>query len=135
MNVYKVLVENLKGRDHFSDLDTDGRIKLRWILKAGRENADWIHLTQWCTLPLGGPQKWAWGVAPPKVPELPSARGYSWATLSPGVINRDLSSIKKLLLQNLKRGGQGPIWAVGPLDGWMDGWCSLMNTAMNFQVP
>jgi hypothetical protein len=21
---------------------------------------------------------------------------------------------------NLKRGGQGPIWAVGPLDGWMD---------------
>jgi hypothetical protein len=27
---------------------------------------------------------------------------------------------KKLLLRNLKRGGQGPIWAVGPLDGWME---------------
>jgi hypothetical protein len=24
---------------------------------------------------------------------------------------------KKLLLRNLKRGGQGPTWAAGPLDG------------------
>jgi hypothetical protein len=24
-------------------------------------------------------------------------------------------------LKNLKRGGQGPIWAVEPFDGWMDG--------------
>jgi hypothetical protein len=28
---------------------------------------------------------------------------------------------KKLLLRNLRRGGQGPIWAVEPLDGWMIG--------------
>jgi hypothetical protein len=27
---------------------------------------------------------------------------------------------KTLLLRNLNRGGQGPIWAVAPLDGWMD---------------
>jgi hypothetical protein len=27
------------------------------------------------------------GSGTPEVPELPSARGYSWATLSPGVIN------------------------------------------------
>jgi hypothetical protein len=26
---------------------------------------------------------------------------------------------KKLLLRNLKGGGQGPTWAAGPLDGWM----------------
>jgi hypothetical protein len=29
---------------------------------------------------------------------------------------------KTLLLWNLNRGGQGPIWAVAPLDGWMDGY-------------
>jgi hypothetical protein len=27
---------------------------------------------------------------------------------------------KTLLLWNLNRGGQGPIWAVASLDGWMD---------------
>jgi hypothetical protein len=27
--VYKVLVENLKARDHFEDLDIDGRIVLK----------------------------------------------------------------------------------------------------------
>jgi hypothetical protein len=31
--VYKVLVENLKARDHFEDLDIDGRIVLKWVLK------------------------------------------------------------------------------------------------------
>jgi hypothetical protein len=29
------------------------------------------------------------GNGTPEVPELPSAWGYSWATLSPGVINTD----------------------------------------------
>jgi hypothetical protein len=71
------------------------------------------------------------GSGTPEVPELPSARGYSWATMSPGVINTETWSskfvslvwgkqphtIKKLLLRNLTE-GQGPIWAVGPLDGW-----------------
>jgi hypothetical protein len=27
-----------------------------------------------------------------------------------------------VLLRNLKVGGQGPICAVEPLDGWIDGW-------------
>jgi hypothetical protein len=27
---------------------------------------------------------------------------------------------KTLLLWNLNRGGQGPIWAVAPMDGWMN---------------
>jgi hypothetical protein len=27
-------------------------------------------------------------------------------------------SHRKTLLRNLNRGGQGPIWAVAPLDGW-----------------
>jgi hypothetical protein len=31
-------------------------------------------------------------MAPPKVPELPSAWGYSWATLYPGVINTERSN-------------------------------------------
>jgi hypothetical protein len=35
--------------------------------------------------PLRGPQ----GSGTPEVPELPIARGYSWATLSPGVINTE----------------------------------------------
>jgi hypothetical protein len=29
------------------------------------------------------------------------------------------SQRKTLLLWNLNRGGQGPIWSVAPLDGWM----------------
>jgi hypothetical protein len=36
---------------------------------------------------------------------------------------------KKLLLRNLKRGGQGPIWAVGPLDGW-----SLVYNGTKFRL-
>jgi hypothetical protein len=31
-NAYKVLVENLKGRDHSEDVGIDGRIILEWIL-------------------------------------------------------------------------------------------------------
>jgi hypothetical protein len=30
------------------------------------------------------------------------------------------TSHRKILLWNLYRGGQGPIWAVAPLDGWME---------------
>jgi hypothetical protein len=30
-----------------------------------------------------------YGSGTPEVPELPSAQGYSWATLSPGVINTE----------------------------------------------
>jgi hypothetical protein len=31
-NAYKVLVENLKGRDYAENLGVDGRIILEWIL-------------------------------------------------------------------------------------------------------
>jgi hypothetical protein len=30
---YRILVVNQKERDHFEDLDVDGRIILRWILE------------------------------------------------------------------------------------------------------
>jgi hypothetical protein len=30
---YRILVGNLKGRDHLGDLGIDGRIILKWILK------------------------------------------------------------------------------------------------------
>jgi hypothetical protein len=33
--VYRVLVWNLRERDHCGDPDIDGRIILRWILKKG----------------------------------------------------------------------------------------------------
>jgi hypothetical protein len=36
-----------------------------------------------------GPTTVGTGSGIPEVPELPSARGYSWATLSPGVINTE----------------------------------------------
>jgi hypothetical protein len=34
-NVYKILVEKLKGRDHPEDIDVDGKITLEWILRKG----------------------------------------------------------------------------------------------------
>jgi hypothetical protein len=37
------------------------------------------------------------------------------------VVRLTTSHRKILLLWNLNRGGQGPSWAVVPLDGWMDG--------------
>jgi hypothetical protein len=58
---------------------------------------------------------------------VPSAWGYNWVTLSPGVINTEAwssrlgaglttSPVKRLLLRNPMRGGQGPNWAVQPYD-------------------
>jgi hypothetical protein len=32
-NAYKFNSKNLKGRDHFGDLEVNGRITLKWILK------------------------------------------------------------------------------------------------------
>jgi hypothetical protein len=61
---------------------------------------------------------------------VPGAWGYSWVTLSQGVINTETwfsrlggwaldqqsSPVKRLLLRNPKRGGYGPYWAVEPYD-------------------
>jgi len=33
INAYKVLVGNLKVRDHWEDLDVDGRMILEWIFE------------------------------------------------------------------------------------------------------
>jgi hypothetical protein len=41
----------------------------------------------------------------PEVPELPSARGYSWATLSPGVTNTETWSSRL----GVGRGADNPI--------------------------
>jgi len=41
---------NLKGRDHLANLDVDVRmmmiITIKWILKIGRDDVDWINLAQ-----------------------------------------------------------------------------------------
>jgi hypothetical protein len=48
VNAYKVLAENLKGREHLEDLWVDGKILLEWILgKQGGEVVDWIRLAQY----------------------------------------------------------------------------------------
>jgi hypothetical protein len=60
---------------------------------------------------------------------VPSAWGYSWVTLSPGVINTEAWSSrlrgagltiqprkKGYCYETPKRGGQGPNWAVEPYD-------------------
>jgi hypothetical protein len=70
---------------------------------------------------------------------VPSAWGYSWATLSPGVINTEVWSSrlgvggwtnnpaprKGYMLRNPIRGGQGPFWAVEPYDDddYDEYWC------------
>jgi hypothetical protein len=32
-NAQNIVVEHLKGRDHLGDLDADGKMLLKWILK------------------------------------------------------------------------------------------------------
>jgi hypothetical protein len=78
-----------------------------------------------------GPTTVGTGSGTPEVPEQPSTRGYSWATLSPGVINTETwpsrlgvgrgaktpHHKKTAVTEPQKRGGQGPIWTVGPLGG------------------
>jgi hypothetical protein len=32
-NAYKILVTNLKGRDHMEDFGVDGKVILKWILR------------------------------------------------------------------------------------------------------
>jgi hypothetical protein len=40
-----MLVRKVKGRDRIRDLDVNGRILLKEILKKYRVCVDWIHLT------------------------------------------------------------------------------------------
>jgi hypothetical protein len=35
---------NLKGRQHFDDINKNGRIMLKGVLKIVRKGMDWIHL-------------------------------------------------------------------------------------------
>ena len=37
---------NLKLRENFEDLGTDGKIILKWIFKKRNVGTDWINLTQ-----------------------------------------------------------------------------------------
>jgi hypothetical protein len=36
----------MKGRNLLGNLSVGGRIILKWILRAGYKNVDWIHLPQ-----------------------------------------------------------------------------------------
>ena len=42
---YRIWRKNLKGRDHLEDLDVDGRIILKCILKKLFGCVDWIDLS------------------------------------------------------------------------------------------
>jgi len=44
--VYRVLVGNLRGRDHLEDRGIDGKIILRWIFRKWDGGMDWIDLAQ-----------------------------------------------------------------------------------------
>jgi hypothetical protein len=43
-NAYKILVLNMMGRDCMGDLDGDGRIILKWILKKWEKGVYWTRL-------------------------------------------------------------------------------------------
>jgi hypothetical protein len=45
-NVSSVLVGKPEGKDHLEDQSTDGRIKLKCMLKKWWKGVDWIHLDQ-----------------------------------------------------------------------------------------
>jgi hypothetical protein len=56
--------------------------------------------------------------------------------LCDGLITRPEESCRvsnSVRLNNLKVGGQGPIWAVAPLDGCMDGWLYFQDY-VNFKT-
>jgi hypothetical protein len=40
------LVENLKGTNNSEDLDVDGKLILKWILRKRWEIVEWMHLAQ-----------------------------------------------------------------------------------------
>jgi len=41
--IKNVTQRTLKGRDCLGDLDVDGRVILKWILKKCGESVNWIH--------------------------------------------------------------------------------------------
>jgi hypothetical protein len=43
---YRVLVGNLREREHLEDQGIDGRIILKWIFKKWDGDMDWINLAQ-----------------------------------------------------------------------------------------
>jgi hypothetical protein len=44
-NEYKIMVKNLTGRDHLEDLNADGTIILKWILKEVElEDMHWLRI-------------------------------------------------------------------------------------------
>jgi hypothetical protein len=45
-NVYKILVEHLKGRANLKDLGVDGMMILEWIYRNKVDAVDWTHLAQ-----------------------------------------------------------------------------------------
>jgi hypothetical protein len=49
-NAYRILVENLKERDHLQDLDRGGRILIKWISKKYDKRAHTTHVVQWQVL-------------------------------------------------------------------------------------
>lgn len=44
-NTYKILVIITHGKRQLEDLDTDGRLTLKYIFKKGCEGVHWIQLT------------------------------------------------------------------------------------------
>ena len=46
MNVFRGLVGNLQEGDHLEDLDVDGRIILKWILKKCDMRVYWIDVAE-----------------------------------------------------------------------------------------
>jgi hypothetical protein len=45
-NLYKILMENLKGRDHLVQVDFARKIILKWITKKRCELVGWIKVAE-----------------------------------------------------------------------------------------